>query len=85
MECWYVAEYLFYIAPENVTHYGTEDFAQADFSHLDNNVVVPEIEFNLQENHLQQLQQQIQPVDEDGNYGINHFVDVVNFINNIVD
>lgn len=70
------------IHPDDLADYGIDDFEQPDFSDLDNNVDIPENEFNLDERHIQHLQEQIQPTDDDGNYGINHFVHVVNFISN---
>lgn len=69
------------VQPDNLADYGIDDFAQADFSDLNNNVNVPENIFHLNEQHLQQLQQQVQPTTEDGNYGINHFINAVSFIN----
>ena len=45
---------------DNLADYGIDDFTQADFSNIDNNVDVPENEFPLDdEQHLQQLYEQM--------------------------
>ena len=64
----------------NLEEYGIGDFTEADFSDLDNNVVVPENEIivpGILINHIRAL---VQPMMEDGNNGINHFTNVVNFL-----
>ena len=66
--------------PDNLADLGIDDFAPADFSSAENNVDVPENEFNLDEQRTLQLYGQIQPTDDDGNHGINHFTHAVNFI-----
>lgn len=43
------------IQPENLVDYGVDGFAQGDFGNQDNHVEVPEIEFGLDEQRLQQL------------------------------
>jgi hypothetical protein len=58
--------------PNNLADYGIDDFTLADFSNIDNNVNVPENEFQLDE-----------PTDDDGNHAINHFINVVNFIHTV--
>lgn len=39
----------------------------------DNNVVVPESQIQLTDHQLQELQNRIDPLSDDGNNGINHF------------
>lgn len=68
------------IQPENLVDYGVDGFAQGDFGNQDNHVEVPEIEFGLDEQRLQQLYRQVRPTDDDGKYGMNHFINVINFI-----
>lgn len=60
--------------------YGIDDFGEPDFSDLPNNIVVPENEFIVEDALLQQLQQQVNPLTEDGNHGISHFINVMNFL-----
>lgn len=43
----------------------------------DNNVVVPESHIQLTDHQLQELQNRINPLSDDGNNGINHFLDTV--------
>ena len=43
----------------------------------DNNVVVPESHIQLTDHQLQKLQRRIDPLSDDGNNGINHFLDTV--------
>ena len=43
----------------------------------DNNVVVPESHIQLTDHQLQELQNRIDPLSDDGNNGINHFLDTV--------
>ena len=51
-------------------------------SNLDsnNNVVVPESSLQLGEEQLQELQQRVNPLADDGHNGISHFYDTVNFL-----
>ena len=67
---------------DSLVDYGVDEFSEADFSDLDNNITVPENTFSLDDQHLQQLLQLVQPTTEDGYHGINHFINVVNYINN---
>lgn len=66
--------------PDDLEEYGTGDFMEADFSDLDNNVVVPENELIVPDIMLTQLQALVQPMTDDGNNGINHFINVVDFL-----
>ena len=43
----------------------------------DNNVVMPESHIQLTDHRLQELQNRIDPLSDDGNNGINHFLDTV--------
>lgn len=45
-----------------------------------NNVVVPESSLQLCEQQLQELHQRVNPLADDGNNGISHFYDTVNFL-----
>lgn len=54
--------------------YGIDDFEDADFSDLNNNVEVPAFEFSPNEVRMQQLNEQIHPLEDDGNFGVNHFI-----------
>lgn len=50
----------------------------------DNNVVVPNSEVELTEDQLQQLQQSVDPLRDDGNNGIEHFLRTVDIVGNFV-
>ena len=69
------------VEPVNLADYGIDDFTEANFLDLDNNVTVPDNINPLDEGLLQQLLQQVQPTTDDGNHGIDHFINVVNFLN----
>ena len=43
----------------------------------DNNVVMPESHIQLTDHQLQELQNRVDPLSDDGNNGINHFLDTV--------
>ena len=49
-----------------------------------NNVVVPEASLQLCEQQLQELQQRVNPLADDGNNGISHFYDTVNFLQRLL-
>lgn len=46
----------------------------------DNNVVVPELELKLTESENQQLKENVDPLSDDGNSGINHFLSVLQIL-----
>ena len=48
----------------------------------DAEVQVPEVGFYLREDQLQQLHQvlHLDPLSDDGNYGINHYCELLNYI-----
>ncbi|PFX18913.1 hypothetical protein AWC38_SpisGene16700 [Stylophora pistillata] len=46
----------------------------------DNNVVVPELELELTESENQQLKENVDPLSDDGNSGINHFLSVLQIL-----
>lgn len=64
--------------------YGIDDFEDADFSDLNNNVEVPAFEFSPNEVRMQQLNEQIHPLEDNGKFGVNHFINTTNFLNNII-
>ena len=64
----------------NLEEYGIGDFTEADFSDLENNIVVPENEIIVPEILINRIRPLVRPLTEDGNNGINHFTDVVNFL-----
>lgn len=51
----------------------------------DNNVVVPESQIQLTDHHLQELQNRIDPLSDDGKNGINHFLDTVAIMEGFID
>ena len=51
----------------------------------DNNVVVPESQIQLTDHQLQELQNRIDPLSDDGNNGINHFLDTVAIMEGFID
>ena len=46
------------------------------------NVQVPDVQFQLSQEQLHQLHQvlQLDPLSDDGNYGINHYCELLDFI-----
>lgn len=48
--------------------------------HLNNNVEVPENNFNINDTTIEEINQAIDPFTEDGNHGMNLFVTLVNFL-----
>ena len=68
------------VEPVNLEDYGIDDFGDGNFLDLNNNVIVPENTITIDEGLMQQLQQEIQPMTDDGNHGINHFINVLNFL-----
>ena len=69
------------VEPVNLEDYGIDDFGDGNFLDLNNNVIVPENTITIGEGLMQQLRQEIQPMTDDGNHGINHFINVPNFFN----
>ena len=67
------------VEPVNLEDYGIDDFGDGNFLDLNNNVIVPENTITVDEGLMQQLQQEIQPMTDDGNQGLNHFINVLNF------
>ena len=51
----------------------------------DNNVVVPESQIQLTDHQLQELQNRIDPLSDDGNNGINHFLDTVAIMEGFIE
>ena len=51
----------------------------------DNNVVVPESQIQLTDHQLQELRNRIDPLSDDGNNGINHFLDTVATMEGFID
>ena len=51
----------------------------------DNNVVVPESQIQLTDHQVQELQNRINPLSDDGNHGINHFLDTVAIMEGFID
>jgi subtilase family serine protease len=46
----------------------------------ENNVVVPCSQIQLSEQQLQELQQSVDPISDDGNNGINHFLNTLGIV-----
>ena len=46
----------------------------------DNNVVVPESHIQLTEHQVEELHSRVDPLSDDGNSGINHFLNTVRII-----
>ena len=63
----------------NLEEFKIDDFMEADFSDLDDNVVVSENEVIISHILMNQLQALVQPMTEDGNNSINHCTNIVNF------
>ena len=45
----------------------------------DEGIEVPENEYSLSEEYLEELEQLIDPLSDDGNYGIEHYCKVLDF------
>ena len=60
--------------------YGIDNDGLISNIDANNNVVVPESSLQLCEQQLQELQQRVNPLADDGNNGISHFHDTVNFL-----
>lgn len=54
--------------------YGIDNDGPISDIHSDNNVVVPVSSLQLSEQHLQESQQMVNPLADDGNNGISHFM-----------
>ena len=51
----------------------------------DNNVVVPDTLVMLTEEEQQQLSSSINPLTDDGNYGISHYPEALDIVKNIIE
>ena len=47
-------------------------------------VVIPELQFQLSNEHLQQLREEVNPTAESSNYGISEYMSVLEFIHIVV-
>ena len=64
--------------------YGIDYSVPVPEINTDNNVVVPNSEVELTEDQLRHLQESLDPLEDDGNNGIEHFLKAVDIINNFV-
>ena len=64
--------------------YGIDYSVPVPEINTDNNVVVPSSEVELTEDQLRHLQESLDPLEDDGNNGIEHFLKAVDIINNFV-
>jgi hypothetical protein len=62
-------------------NYGVDDDGPLPDSDSDNNVQIPEVEFHLNEEQQQHLNNTINPLDDDGNHGCELYCQTLNIIN----
>ena len=60
--------------------YGIDNDGPISDIETNNNVVVPESHLQLSEQQLQELERNVDPISDDGNNGIDHFVNTVRII-----
>lgn len=60
--------------------YGIDNDGPISDIETNNNVVVPELHLQLSEQQLQELERNVDPISDDGNNGIDHFVNTVRII-----
>ena len=82
MAIWYTAVLT---APEesivtNWQTYGIDYDGPMTDIETDNNVVVPESHIQLTEHQVEELHSRVDPLSDDGNNGINHFLNTVKII-----
>ena len=60
--------------------YGIDNDDPISDIETNNNVIVPESHLQLSEQQLQELERNVDPISDDGNNGIDHFVNTVRII-----
>ena len=66
----------------DTTFYGTDFQITSTNIQSDNDVVVPETAIYLTPDQLTVLEQSINPLEEDGNHGINHYLNALDILGN---
>lgn len=70
-----------YSADNDNTAYGVDDSDEVEIE-TDNNVQVPPLEFDVSDENFATVRHLVDPQAEDGNNGVDHFLQVINFISN---
>ena len=69
-----------WIQHHKLATYGIDNDGPISDIETNNNVVVPESHLQLSEQQLQELERNVDPISDDGNNGIDHFVNTVRII-----
>ncbi len=69
---------------DNWNDYGVDDDGPLPESHSDNNVQIPHVEFDVNDERLQHLYNAVNPLDDDGNHGCELYCQTINIINQML-
>ena len=69
----------------NVESYGIDYGGPAPEVATENNIIVPNCEVQLNDEQFQLLENQVQPLTDDGNNGIEHFLKAIDIVENFVN